>query len=224
LISLDYAENWPEPVQRHLQRLMGDHLISACTTPSFHFAREMHAAQKPQTYSCDIPTYKTTSPPERPFSHYIHSHRLAAEMWTTKKNNLLGKQFSSCSFYLYRFRKYVSYGFPMINFYNPGVRYETPCILSHNCSYEYTRRTLCVAENNMSLCSSQEVPVFRWVLQLRTLPVTVVARQWLAYSIQLCVKNCLKFLDYMQLNCEISLSDLGYKVAYNSRSLDGLCI
>jgi hypothetical protein len=27
----DYAENWPDPVQRHLQRLMGDHLISACT-------------------------------------------------------------------------------------------------------------------------------------------------------------------------------------------------
>ena len=32
------------------------------------------------------------SPPERPFSHYIHSHRLAAEMWTTMKNKLLGKK------------------------------------------------------------------------------------------------------------------------------------
>jgi hypothetical protein len=31
LISSDYAENWPEPVQRHIQRLMDDHLISACT-------------------------------------------------------------------------------------------------------------------------------------------------------------------------------------------------
>ena len=29
---------------------------------------------------CDIPTHRTTSPPERPFSHYIHSHRLAVEM------------------------------------------------------------------------------------------------------------------------------------------------
>ena len=29
---------------------------------------------------CDIPTHKTTSPPERPFSHYIHSCRLAAEI------------------------------------------------------------------------------------------------------------------------------------------------
>jgi len=41
---------------------------------------------------CDIPTHKTTSPPERPFSHYVHSHRLAAEMWTTIKNNLLGEK------------------------------------------------------------------------------------------------------------------------------------
>jgi hypothetical protein len=29
---------------------------------------------------CDIPTHKITSPPERPFSHYIHSHHLAKEM------------------------------------------------------------------------------------------------------------------------------------------------
>ena len=42
--------------------------------------------------------------------------------------NLVGKEFLSCSFYLYRFRKYVSCGFPIINFYNPGVHYETPCI------------------------------------------------------------------------------------------------
>ena len=27
---------------------------------------------------------------ERPFCHYIQSHRLAAEMWTTMKNNLQG--------------------------------------------------------------------------------------------------------------------------------------
>jgi len=65
---------------------------------------------------------------ERPFAHYMHSHRLATEMWTTMKNKLLGKKFLSCSFYLYRFRKYVSYGFPIINFCNPGVHYETPCI------------------------------------------------------------------------------------------------
>jgi hypothetical protein len=45
------------------------------------------------------------------------------------KNNLLGEKNLSCSFYLYSlFRKYVSYGFPIINFCNPGVHYETPCI------------------------------------------------------------------------------------------------
>ena len=61
--------------------------------------------------------------PRSGHSHYIHSHRLAAEMWTTIKNEKM-----SCSFYLYRFRKYVSYGFLTINFCNPGVHYETPCI------------------------------------------------------------------------------------------------
>jgi len=67
---------------------------------------------------------------ERPFFHYIHSHRLAAEMWNTMKNNLLGKKFLSCSFYLYRFCKYLSCGFPIINFCNPGVHYKMPCVFS----------------------------------------------------------------------------------------------
>jgi chloramphenicol O-acetyltransferase len=35
LISSDYAENRPEPIQRYLQRLMGNHLISACTDNQF---------------------------------------------------------------------------------------------------------------------------------------------------------------------------------------------
>ena len=39
------------------------------------------------------------------------------------------KIFLSCSFYLYTFGKYGSYGFPIINFCNPGVHYETPCII-----------------------------------------------------------------------------------------------
>jgi len=41
------------------------------------------------------------------------------------ENNLLRGELS-CSFYLYRSRKYVSYGFPIIIFCNPGVHYETP--------------------------------------------------------------------------------------------------
>jgi len=44
------------------------------------------------------------------------------------KNNLVGKKFLSCSFYLYRFRKHVSYGFPIINCCNPRVHYEMLCV------------------------------------------------------------------------------------------------
>jgi hypothetical protein len=83
-----------------------------------------------------------TSPPERPFSHYIHSHHLAAEMWTKMKNNLLGKKFLSCSFYFYRFRRYVSYGFPIIIFCNPGVHYETPCIIFLPATYDFNATLL----------------------------------------------------------------------------------
>jgi len=46
------------------------------------------------------------------------------------EKQLTGNKIWSCSFYLYRFRKYLSYGFPIINFCNPGVHYETPCILA----------------------------------------------------------------------------------------------
>jgi len=113
---------WSVPLgQRRHVAMVGRILCTKCTLHSNH------------SYSCDIPTHKTTSPLERPFSHYIHSHRLAVEMWTTMKKQLTWKKKSlSCSFYLYRFRKYVSYGFPIINFCNPGVYYETACILQTN--------------------------------------------------------------------------------------------
>jgi len=51
------------------------------------------------------------------------------------EKQLTGGAGLSCSFYLYRFRKYVYYGFPIINFCNPGVHYETPCICM--CVYIY---------------------------------------------------------------------------------------
>jgi len=44
------------------------------------------------------------------------------------EKQLTGEKKLSCSFYLYVFRKYVSYGFPIINFCNLGVHYETPCM------------------------------------------------------------------------------------------------
>ena len=73
---------------------------------------------------------KRLLPPERPFSHYIHSHRLAAEMWTTVKNKCTGKKKNfGCSFYLYMLCEYVSYGFPTINICNPCVYYEAPYII-----------------------------------------------------------------------------------------------
>jgi hypothetical protein len=80
----------------------------------------------------------------------------AAEMWTTMKNNLLGKKILSCSVYLYRFRKYVSYGFPIINFCNPGVHYETPCIL-------LTSRA------NYSICSGRSHAVQKLIMEPMTM-------------------------------------------------------
>ena len=43
---------------------------------------------------------------------------------------LTGKKNLSCSFCLYRFGKYVSCGFPITHFCNPGVHYENPCIIN----------------------------------------------------------------------------------------------
>jgi hypothetical protein len=144
LISSDYAENWPELIKTWFSAVIGwpldfcvhRHPVSVnclyhawvvvcrrvlralCTKCTLHSNHRLN--------SCDITTHKTTSPLERPFSHYIHWHRPAAEMWTAMKNNLMGKKFLCFSFCLYRFCKYVSYGFPIISFCNPGVHYETP--------------------------------------------------------------------------------------------------
>jgi hypothetical protein len=60
------------------------------------------------------------------------------------KNNLLGKTFLS-SFYLYRFRKYVSSGFPIIIFCNTGVHYETPCI-----TY-FSKRVIFIIQRNSGM-------------------------------------------------------------------------
>ena len=48
------------------------------------------------------------------------------------ENQLTGKKILSFSFYLYRFHKYMSYGFPLINFCNPRVHYETLCVYKLN--------------------------------------------------------------------------------------------
>jgi hypothetical protein len=87
----------------------------------------LYRFRKCVSYGCPIINF--CNPRVHGSTWSLHTrYRLAAEMWTTMENNLLGKKLLSCS-YLYRFRKCVSYGFPIINFCNPRVNYETPCII-----------------------------------------------------------------------------------------------
>jgi hypothetical protein len=85
------------------------------------------------------------------------------------KNNLLRKKKFSCFFYLYRFRKYASYGFPIINLFNPGVRHETSCIIRagyravQDCDYWWRRgmyrNTACLLAGETALFDTKCVPV-----------------------------------------------------------------
>jgi len=74
--------------------------------------------------------YSNTQNDFSPGSAIFSLHTLASPSGRKVNYNekqLNGEKFLSCSFNLYRFRKYVSYGFPIINFCNPGLHYETPC-------------------------------------------------------------------------------------------------
>jgi hypothetical protein len=140
LISSDYAENWPQPVQSHLKRLMGDHLISACTqTLSFTkmFIRRTNCLVCRRVL-CALCTECTLHSNHRltrvifqhtkrllPHGAAIFSlHTLASPSGRNvnyDEKQLTGKKiFLTCSFYLYRFRKHLSYVFLIINFCNPG--------------------------------------------------------------------------------------------------------
>jgi hypothetical protein len=48
------------------------------------------------------------------------------------EKQLTGEKIFELFLLSYRFRKYVSCGFPITNFCNPGVHYETPCINQQN--------------------------------------------------------------------------------------------
>jgi hypothetical protein len=74
-------------------------------------------------------TQNDFSPGAAIFSLYTIASPSGRNMNYDEKQLSGGKKLS-CSFYLYRFRKYVSYGFPIIHFCNPGVHYETPCIIN----------------------------------------------------------------------------------------------
>ena len=91
-----------------------------------HFARNARCTVTTDLL-CDIPTHKTTSPS---WSAIFSLHTLASPSGRNvhKDEQLTEKKILSCSLCLYRFRKYVSNGFPTINCCNPGVHYEAPCI------------------------------------------------------------------------------------------------
>jgi hypothetical protein len=84
----------------------------------------------------DVRTTGDTAHIDTIFKFLPHTRQQGASLFLTAscrnvnydEKQLTGGKKLSCSFYLYRFRKYVSYGFPIINVCNLGVHYETPCI------------------------------------------------------------------------------------------------
>jgi len=67
------------------------------------------------------------------------------------EKQLTGGKKNICSFYLYRFRKYVSCGFPIIIFCNSGVHFQTPCIMSFSIKFLGRDVDLCLLLNS-ALC------------------------------------------------------------------------
>jgi hypothetical protein len=69
-----------------------------------------------------------------------------------------GKKFLSCSFFLYQFCKYVSYGFPIKNFCNPGVHYGKSCLT------DPVEQGFLIWQAD-SHVAAQEILCFLWVLR-----------------------------------------------------------
>jgi hypothetical protein len=120
---------------------------------------------------CTVPTITNT---QNDFSHgaaIFSLHTLASPSGRNvnyDEKQLTGKKVLSFTFYLYRFRKYVSYGFPTINFCNPEVHYETPCILGQRPVQYYQLMTKCNYVNCSQMMLMLWVPeIFVWC-QFRT--------------------------------------------------------
>ena len=62
--------------------------------------------------------------------HTLASHSGRNMNYDEKQFTGRGGKKLSCSFYPYRFRKYVPYVLPITNSCNPGLHYVTPCIYS----------------------------------------------------------------------------------------------
>jgi hypothetical protein len=90
----------------------------------------MHVASNHRLTRVILQQTKRLSPGAAIFSLHTLASLSGRNANYGEKQRTGGKFFSS--FYLYRFRKYVSYGFPIINFCNPGIHYETPCISGIN--------------------------------------------------------------------------------------------
>ena len=95
--------------------------VNGGTNTFAYFARNVRC-----TVTTDLLVwYSNTQYDSSPGATIFLLHTLASP--SGRNENYDEKQFTegglSCSFYLYRFRKYVSYGFPIINFCNPGVHY-----------------------------------------------------------------------------------------------------
>jgi len=95
--------------------------------PFAHFARNSLC-----TVTTDLIVWYSNTQNLSPGATVFLLHRFASPSGRNvnydKKQLTEGKKYLCCSFYLYRFRKYMSYGF-LINFCIPGVHYETPCIV-----------------------------------------------------------------------------------------------
>jgi len=109
---------WSVPLgQRGHVAMVGRILCTKCTLHSNHRLTVSYSDTQNDFYpgAAIFSLHKLASPSARNVNY--------------DENQLTGGGMS-CSFYLYRFRKYVSYGFPIINLYNRGVHYKTLCILS----------------------------------------------------------------------------------------------
>jgi hypothetical protein len=75
-------------------------------------------------------------------------------------------------FYQHGFCKYMSYGFPIINVYNPGVHYETPCMkVIFQCSAVLPKHTcgLNTIKNFCGLCVLMGRPKYTGDAQMHSL-------------------------------------------------------
>jgi len=130
---------WSLPLgQRDHVAMVGRILCTKCTLHSNHRLTRV--------------IFQHTKPLLPRSGHVLITYTRIAEMWTTMKNNSVGKTFLSCSFYLYRFREYMSYCFPIINFCIPEVHYETTCRTAMLTYLYIPIKNVCKKPNSTKLC------------------------------------------------------------------------